>query len=140
MIFNYFYTKYNQRLDSLLEDILTSIEDTSTERSFLYYVDNILQGDLDTHIIYSVPDLLKSYLDYLDEYYLSAKTDFLAINTTYEYIFAILLAKQNTQTLYTNSLLNLEDYFLVEKETLLEKAHKYIIDRAQYIEFDLKMH
>lgn len=140
MTFNYFYTKYNERLDSLLEDIIKSIEDTSPERSFLYYVNNRLEGDLDTHIIYSIPDLLKLYLDYLDDYYLSAKTDFLTINTTYEYILAIILNKQSTQNLYTNSLLDLENYFLLEKETLLQKAHEYILDRAKYIKFDLEIH
>lgn len=139
MIHNYFYKNYKNSLNELLEDIITSIQDTFHERSFSYFADYVLESGLDTYIIYSVPDLLKKYLDYLDEYYLSAKTDFLEINTTYEYIFAVIFAKNQTQSFYTSSLMNLENYFIQEKESLLEIAHQQILERANFLNFDLEI-
>lgn len=139
MINNYFYKNYKTSLNQLLEDIVTSMQDTFNERTFLYFAEYVLESDLDTYIIYSVPDLLKIYLDYLDRYYLSAKTDFLEINTTYQYIFAVLFAKNETQSFYTSSLINLENYFLQEKESLLEDAHQLILEKANSLNFDLEI-
>ena len=113
-----FRKKYVTVTHAYYQEILSSLDDTSSEREFEYFLEekNI---DLELYVLFSPEKLLQDYFNFIDPFFKTAKTDLLLISSENIHIFASITFPNQAKTtfLYLNQLLDAK--ILEEKEQLM---------------------
>lgn len=117
-LINKFKKKYVNTTHAYYRDILSSLEDTSRERQFEYFLED-KEIDLELYVSFSPEKLLQDYFDYIDPFFKTAKRDLLLISSENIHICASVISPNQAKTtfLYLNQLLDTK--ILEEKEELM---------------------
>lgn len=117
-LINKFKKQYVNTTHAYYRDVLSSLEDTSKERQFEYFLED-KEIDLELYVSFSPEKLLQDYFDYIDPFFKTAKKDLLLISSECIHICALIISPNQAKTtfLYLNQLLDAQ--ILKEKEELM---------------------
>ena len=118
---NKFKKEYMRQTHLYYQEIIASLQDTSKERSFSYYIEEN-QIDLETYVSFSPENLLEEYFQYIDPFFKTAKDDLLLMTGERIHLIASIFIPSQTQStyLYLNRLL--DEKIIQEKEALMIEA------------------
>ena len=125
--------------DKAFNDLTSSLRDLSLEMSFAFFLQRESR-DLESEISVDAKTLLTDYANYIEDFLIDIRTDYLELSSTRDYLLYLLLDKHDAQDIYFSNFTILNAVLEKTKDDFLANAISTINVAFQDIEIDYTPH